>query len=137
MSRRNNLNTETVDYTLVEEFLDEIIDENEPIPPCFTTSLKQVKHKFGSTKRYTKQSLIDAVQTYYDKKGWNPAAIRALKITISNTSRDNSRRVRHVKEGWTMPAHQLEAIKTYWAKYRAALKHERDEWDRQMHVSAK
>lgn len=137
MSRINGLNTETVDYTLVEEFLDEIIDDSEPIPPCFTTTMKQVKHKFGSTKRYTKQSLIDAVQTYYDNKGWNPAAIRALKITMSNCSRDNTGRVRHTKEGWKMPAHQLKAIKAYWARYRAAKQKELDEWDRQMHGAAK
>lgn len=103
MSRKNHLNTETVDYTLVEEFLDEIIDDTEPIPPTFTGIMKQVSHKFGTTKRYTKQSLVDAVQTYYESKGWNPESIRALKITISNTSRDNSNRVRHKKETWQMP----------------------------------
>ena len=110
MSRINGLNTETVDYTLVEEFLDEIIDDTEPIPPTITKILKQVAHKFGSTKRYTKQSLTDAVQTYYSERGWNPAAIRALKITISNTSRDNSNRVRHSREGWQMPEHQKKAV---------------------------
>ena len=110
MSRINGMNLETVDYVLVEEFLDEIIDDTEPIPPTITSIMKQVKHKFGSTKRYTKQSLIDAVQTYYESKGWNPAAIRALKITISNTSRDNSNRVRHRKENWKMPEHQKKAI---------------------------
>ena len=110
MSSKNHLNTETVDYTLVEEFLDEIIDDTDPIPPCFTTTMKQVRHKFGTTKRYTKQSLTDAVQTYYDNKGWNPESIRALKITISNTSRDNSGRVRHIKKGWKMPKHQKEAV---------------------------
>ena len=110
MSKKNHLNTETVDYTSVEEFLDEIIDDSEPIPPAFTTVMKQVRHKFGSTKRYTKQSLIDAVQTYYSEKGWNPASIRALKIAISNCSRDNSGRVRHIKEGWQMPEHQKEAV---------------------------
>ena len=110
MSKKNHLNTETVDYTLVEEFLDEIIDDTEPIPPTITGILKQVAHKFGSTKRYTKQSLVDAVQTYYESKGWNPESIRSLKITISNTSRDNSGRVRHVKEGWKMPDHQKKAV---------------------------
>ena len=135
MSKINGLNTETVDYTLVEEFLDEIIDANEPIPPCFTTTMKQVKRKFGSTKRYTKQSLIDAVQTYYSEKGWNPAAIRALKITISNTSRDNSNRVRHTKAGWTMPEHQRAAIKAYWERYRQAKKQELETWNKVMHAS--
>lgn len=110
MSSKNGLNMETVDYTVVEEFLDEIIDDTDPIPPCFTTTMKQVRHKFGTTKRYTKQSLTDAVQTYYSQRGWNPEAIRALKITISNTSRDNSGRVRHVKKGWKMPKHQKEAV---------------------------
>lgn len=135
MSRINGLNTETVDYTLVEEFLDEIIDDSEPIPPCFTTTMKQVKRKFGSTKRYTKQSLIDAVQTYYSEKGWNPAAIRALRITISNTSRDNTGRVRHCKKDWTMPEHQKAAIKAYWERYREAKKRQLEEWDRKLHVS--
>lgn len=110
MSKKNHLNTETVDYVLVEEFLDEIIDDTDPIPPCFTTTMKHVRHKFGSTKRYTKQSLVDAVQTYYSQRGWNPESIRALKITISNTSRDNSGRVRHIKKGWKMPKHQKEAV---------------------------
>jgi hypothetical protein len=110
MSRKNHLNTETVDYVLVEEFLDEIIDDTEPIPPTITSIMKQVAHKFGSTKRYTKQSLTDAVQTYYSERGWNPAAIRALKITMSNCSRDNSGRIRHVKEGWKMPEHQKKAV---------------------------
>ena len=135
MSRINGLNTETVDYTLVEEFLDEIIDDSEPIPPCFTTTMKQVKRKFGSTKRYTKQSLIDAVQTYYSEKGWNPAAIRALRITISNTSRENTGRVRHCKKDWTMPEHQKAAIKAYWERYREAKKRQLEEWDRKLHVS--
>ena len=110
MSKKNHLNTETVDYVLVEEFLDEIIDDTEPIPPTITSIMKQVAHKFGSTKRYTKQSLTDAVQTYYESKGWNPEAIRALKITMSNCSRDNSGRIRHVKEGWKMPEHQKKAV---------------------------
>jgi len=110
MSRKNHLNTETVDYVLVEEFLDEIIDDTEPIPPTITSVMKQVAHKFGSTKRYTKQSLTDAVQTYYSERGWNPAAIRALKITMSNCSRDNSGRIRHIKEGWKMPEHQKKAV---------------------------
>jgi len=110
MSKKNHLNTETVDYVLVEEFLDEIIDDTEPIPPTITGIMKQVAHKFGSTKRYTKQSLTDAVQTYYESKGWNPEAIRALKITMSNCSRDNSGRIRHVKEGWKMPEHQKKAV---------------------------
>jgi len=94
MSRKNNLNTEIVDYTSVEEFLDEFTGD-DPIPPCYSVSLKAVRHKFGATKRYTKQSIIDAVQTYYSEKGWNPAAIRNMRMAISNCSRDNSGRVRH------------------------------------------
>lgn len=110
MSRINGLNTETVDYTLVEEFLDEIIDDSDPIPPCFTTTMKQVRHKFGTTKRYTKQSIVDAVHTYYSERGWDPVVIRNMKMAISNCSRDNSNRVRHVKKGWKMPEHQKEAV---------------------------
>jgi hypothetical protein len=110
MSKNNHLNTETVDYTSVEEFLDEFTSD-EPIPPCFTTAMRQVRARFQRENRYTKQSIIDAVHNYYESKGWNPQSIRNMRMAISNTSRDNSGRVRHTKPGWTMPEHQREAIR--------------------------
>lgn len=94
MSIRNGWNLENVDYTSVEEFLDEFTGD-EPIPPCYSVSLKAARHKFGSTRRYTKQSIVNAVQTYYSEKGWNPTVIRNMRMAISNCSRDNSGRVRH------------------------------------------
>ena len=110
MSKNNKLNTETVDYTEVEEFLDSHIDMSEGIPPTITKVIYAVRARFQRENRYTKQSIIDAVQDYYDSKGWDASAIRRLKIAISNCSRDNSGRTRHTKPGWQMPEHQRAAI---------------------------
>lgn len=110
MSKYNKLNTETVDYTEVEEFLDSHIDMSEGIPPTITKVICAVRARFQRENRYTKQSIIDAVHTYYSEHGWNPEAIRNMTMAISNTSRDNSGRVRHTKPGWQMPEHQREAI---------------------------
>lgn len=110
MSKYNKLNTEIVDYTEVEEFLDSHIDMSEGIPPTITKVVNAVRARFQRENRYTKQSIVDAVKTYYSEHGWDPAAIRNMKMAISNCSRDNSGRVRHTKEGWTMPEHQRAAI---------------------------
>ena len=110
MSKNNKLNMLTVDYTEVEEFLDSYIDLSEGIPPTITKVIYDVRARFQRDNLYTKQSIIDAVHTYYSEHGWSPAAIRNMKMAISNCSRDNSGRVRHTKPGWTMPAHQKEAI---------------------------
>ena len=69
MSRRNTLYTKTIDYTSVEEFLDEFTGD-EPIPPSITSSLKAVTARFQQDRQYTKQSITDAVHTYYSEKGW-------------------------------------------------------------------
>lgn len=108
MSRRNTLYTKTIDYTSVEEFLDSHIDMSDGIPPSITTSLKAVTAKFQTDRQYTKQSIADAVHTYYSEKGWNPAAIRNMRVSISNCSRDNTRK--QYPTGWHMPNSQREAI---------------------------
>ena len=110
MSKKNGRNLEPVDFTLVEEFLDQYIDLSEGIPPTITKVIRAVRARFQSENKYTKQSIIDSVYTYYEQKGWDPVAIRNMKMAISNTSRDNSGRVRHTKPGWTMPEHQRAAI---------------------------
>lgn len=110
MSKRNGRNLESVDYTEVEEYLDQCIDLSEGIPPTITNVINAVRARFQIDNRYTKQSIVDAVHDYYDSKGWDPVAIRNMKIAISNCSRDNSGRVRHIKEGWKMPDHQRAAI---------------------------
>lgn len=110
MSKYNKLNTEIVDYTEVEEYLDAHIDMSEGIPPTITNVINAVRARFQRENRYTKQSIVDAVHTYYSEHGWDPESIRALKITMSNCSRDNSGRVRHTKPGWQMPEHQRAAI---------------------------
>lgn len=124
MSKKNHLNCETVDYTSVEEFLDQYIDLSEGIPPTITKVIYAVRARFQRENRYTKQSIIDAVHTYYEQKGWNPAAIRNMRMAISNTSRDNTRRGYEKKE--------------YWVRYReamkVAMKQELDTWNRKMHV---
>lgn len=108
MSRRNTLYTKTIDYTTVEEFLDQSIDMSEGIPPSITSSLKAVTAKFQTDRQYTKQSIVNAVQDYYDSKGWSPAAIRNMRVAISNCSRDNTRK--QYPTGWKMPQSQREAI---------------------------
>lgn len=110
MSKKNGRNLESVDYTSVEEFLDSYIDLSEGIPPTITKVIFAVRARFQSENKYTKQSIIDAVQTYYAEHGWNPESIRNMTMAISNTSRDNSKRVRHTKEGWQMPEHQKKAV---------------------------
>ena len=110
MSKRNGRNLESVDYTSVEEYLDSYIDLSDGIPPTITKVIRAVRARFQIDNRYTKQSIIDAVQTYYTEHGWNPESIRNMTMAISNTSRDNSGRVRHVKEGWQMPEHQKKAV---------------------------
>lgn len=107
MSRRNHLYAKNIDYTTVEEFLDTFTGD-EPIPPSMTASLKAVTAKFQTDRQYTKQSIADAVQVYYDSKGWSPAAIRNTRIAISNCSRDNSRR--QYTSGWQMSQQQKDAI---------------------------
>ena len=107
MSRRNTLYTKTIDYTSVEEFLDEFTGD-EPIPPSITSSLKAVTAKFQQDRQYTKQSITDAVHTYYSEKGWNPSSIRNTRVAISNCSRDNTRK--QYPTGWHMPHSQREAI---------------------------
>ena len=108
MSRRNTLYTKTIDYTSVEEFLDQHIDMSEGIPPSITTSLKAVTAKFQKDRQYTKQSIADAVHTYYSEKGWNPQSIRNTRIAVSNCSRDNTRK--QYPSGWHMPQSQRDAI---------------------------
>jgi len=108
MSRRNTLYTKTIDYTSVEEFLDSHIDMSEGIPPSITTSLKAVTAKFQTDRQYTKQSIVDAVSTYYSEKGWNPQSIRNTRIAVSNCSRDNTRK--QYPSGWKMPQCQRDAI---------------------------
>ena len=110
MSKRNGRNLESVDYTSVEEFLDQYIDLSEGIPPTITKVIFAVRARFQRDNKYTKQSIIDAVQNYYAEHGWNPESIRNMTMAISNTSRDNSNRVRHRKENWQMPEHQKKAI---------------------------
>lgn len=110
MSKKNGRNLESVDYTEVEEFLDQYIDLSEGIPPTITKVIHSVRARFQIDNRYTKQSIIDAVQTYYAEHGWNPESIRNMTMAISNTSRDNSNRVRHRKESWQMPEHQKKAV---------------------------
>ena len=107
MSRRNTLYTKTVDYTSVEEFLDEFTGD-EPIPPSITSSLKAVTARFQQDRQYTKQSISDAVHTYYSEHGWSPTAIRNMRVSISNCSRDNTRK--QYPTGWHMPQSQREAI---------------------------
>lgn len=107
MSRRNTLYTKVIDYTTVEEFLDEFAGD-EPIPPSITASIKAVKAKFQTDRQYTKQSIIDAVNTYYSEKGWQPESIRNMRVAISNCSRDNTRK--QYPTGWKMPQSQREAI---------------------------
>ena len=108
MSRRNTLYTKTIDYTSVEEFLDQSIDMSEGLPPSITSSLKAVTAKFQTDRQYTKQSIVNAVQDYYDSKGWNPAAIRNMRVAVSNCSRDNTRK--QYPTGWHMPQSQRDAI---------------------------
>ena len=84
MSKNNKLNTEIVDYTSVEEYLDSHIDMSDGIPPTITKVIYDVRARFQRENRYTKQSIIDAVHTYYSEHGWNPAAIRNMKMAISN-----------------------------------------------------
>ena len=110
MSKRNGRNLESVDYTSVEEFLDQYIDLSEGIPPTITKVIRAVRARFQIDNRYTKQSIIDAVQNYYSEHSWNPESIRNMTMAISNTSRDNSNRVRHRKESWQMPEHQKKAV---------------------------
>lgn len=107
MSRRNTLYTKTIDYTSVEEFLDEFTSD-DPVPPSITASLKAVRLKFQTDRQYTKQSIADAVQVYYDSKGWSPEVIRNTRIAISNCSRDNTRK--QYPTGWKMPQSQRDAI---------------------------
>ena len=107
MSRRNTLYTKTIDYTTVEEYLDEFTGD-EPIPPSMTSSLKAVTAKFQTDRQYTKQSIVNAVQDYYDSKGWSPAAIRNMRVAVSNCSRDNRRK--QYPTGWKMPQSQRDAI---------------------------
>lgn len=108
MSRRNTLYTKTIDYTTVEEFLDQSIDMSEGIPPSITSSLKAVTARFQTDRQYTKQSIVNAVQDYYDSKGWNPASIRNMRVAVSNCSRDNRRK--QYPSGWKMPQSQRDAI---------------------------
>ena len=108
MSRRNTLYTKIVDYTEVEEFLDSHIDMSEGIPPSITSALRAVTAKFQKDRQYTKQSIADAVHTYYSEHGWNPAAIRNMRVSISNCSRDNTRK--QYPSGWHMPQSQRDAI---------------------------
>lgn len=108
MSRRNTLYTKTIDYTTVEEFLDQSIDMSEGIPPSMTSSIHAVTERFQQDREYRKQSIIDAVNTYYSEKGWNPAAIRNMRVAVSNCSRDNRRK--QYPTGWKMPDSQREAI---------------------------
>jgi hypothetical protein len=110
MSKKNGRNLEPVDYTSVEEFLDQYIDLSDGIPPTITKVIRAVRARFQIDNRYTKQSIIDAVQTYYSEHSWNPESIRNMTMAISNTSRDNSNRVRHRKESWQMPEHQKKAV---------------------------
>ena len=110
MSKRNGRNLESVDYTSVEEFLDSYIDLSEGLPPTITKVIRAVRARFQSENRYTKQSITDAVQTYYAEHSWDPESIRNMTMAISNTSRDNSNRVRHRKESWQMPEHQKKAV---------------------------
>lgn len=104
---KNGLYAKNIDYTSVEEFLDEFTGD-DPIPPSMTSSLKAVTAKFQTDREYRKQSIIDAVHVYYDSKGWNPAAIRNMRVSISNCSRDNRRK--QYPSGWHMPQSQREAI---------------------------
>ena len=104
---KNGLYAKNIDYTSVEEFLDEFTGD-EPIPPSMTSSLKAVTAKFQQDREYRKQSIIDAVNTYYNEKGWNPAAIRNMRVAVSNCSRDNRRK--QYPTGWKMPQSQREAI---------------------------
>lgn len=107
MSRRNTLYAKTIDYTSVEEFLDEFTGD-DPVPPSITSSLKAVRLKFQQDRQYTKQSIVDAVNTYYSEKGWNPSSIRNTRVAISNCSRDNTRK--QYPTGWKMPQSQRDAI---------------------------
>lgn len=107
MSRRNTLYAKTIDYTSVEEFLDEFTGD-DPVPPSITASLKAVRLKFQQDRQYTKQSIVDAVHTYYSEKGWNPASIRNTRVAVSNCSRDNTRK--QYPTGWKMPQSQRDAI---------------------------
>ena len=108
MSRRNTLYTKNIDYTLVEEFLDQSIDMSEGIPPSITSSIHAVTARFQQDREFTKQSIVNAVQDYYDSKGWNPAAIRNMRVAVSNCSRDNRRK--QYPTGWKMPQSQRDAI---------------------------
>ena len=129
---RNSLYSKNISYTIVEEYLDSVF-EDEPVPMSVTNAIKKVTAHFQCNKAYTRHSIHDAVQDYYDNRFGGAAAIRNMRMAISNSSRDNSSRVRHTKPGWTMPAHQKEAIKTYWNKYRAAKAKAEEEWNKAMH----
>ena len=107
MSRRNTLYTKTIDYTTVEEYLDEFTGD-DPIPPSMSSSIHAVTARFQTDREYRKQSIIDAVNTYYSEKGWNPAAIRNMRVAVSNCSRDNRRK--QYPTGWKMPQSQRDAI---------------------------
>lgn len=84
----NGLFKEQIDYTLVEEYMDEIMGD-EPIPPSFTSVLKSVRRKFNPLRKYKAQSIRDAVETYYEKYG-GAAKVRNMLITIANNTRDVS-----------------------------------------------
>lgn len=89
MSRRNKLFTEKIDYTPVEEVLDSMF-ENEPVPPAFTSVLKQVKRHFAPQRKYTADSIKNAVECYYDEHFGGPTRVRNMLVTCSNNSRDVS-----------------------------------------------
>lgn len=131
---RNHLYSKAIDYTVVEEYLDSVF-EDDPVPMSVTNAFKKVNTHFQCNKEYTRRSISNAVHDYYDNRFGGAAGIRNMRVAMSNSSRDNSNRIRHTSPGWTMPQHQKEAIKAHWAKYRAAKQKELEAWDRMMHVS--
>lgn len=93
MSRRNKLFTETIDYTLVEEVCDEYLSD-EPVPLPFTTVLKQVKRRFAPQRKYSCESIRNAVEIYYDERFGGPTRVRNMLVACSNNSRDVSSETR-------------------------------------------
>ena len=120
---------QNIDYSLVEEYLDQELEADPSmlmngITPLYLQVAKHFRTKDRKHSIYSRQSIREAVRDYYDSKNVDPKILVKMQgherkgLTYSAEHRANIGR--GVKKTWTPEkrAAQSERIKKCWEKRR-------------------
>ena len=127
---------QNIDYTLVEEFLDSLLEDDPAmlmngITPIYHQVAKRFRPKDRKHSIYSRQSIREAVRDYYDSKNVDPKILVKMQgherkgMVYSSEHRSNIGA--GVRKTWTEAkrAAQSERIREVWEKRRKNLQEEK------------